>query len=99
MLWCLLLVALLSPDGQGLTSWLSCLLCFVTFPMYHGTHQNKGRGWRRETGLSPPVKCFLLTVTMRYFFSGSFMLFLSCVCYAFMRVCVLMPCGHLLGKG
>ena len=36
-------VVLLSPDGQGLTSWLSCLLCFVTFPMYHGTHQNKGR--------------------------------------------------------
>ena len=30
MLWCLLLVALLSPDGQGLTSWLSCLLCFLS---------------------------------------------------------------------
>ena len=27
------------------------------------------------------------------------MLFLSCVCYAFMRVCLLLPCGHLLGKG
>ena len=26
------------------------------------------------------------------------MLFLSCVCYAFVRVCLLMPCGH-LGKG
>ena len=33
------------------------------------------------------------------FFCGSFMLFLSCVCYAFVRVCLLMPCGHLLGKG
>ena len=28
---------------------------------------------------------------------GSFMLFLSF--YAFMHVCLLMPCGHLLGKG
>ena len=32
-------------------------------------------------------------------FCGSFMLFLSCVCYDFERVCLLMPCGHLLGKG
>ena len=28
-----------------------------------------------------------------------FMLFLSCFCYAFVRVSLLMPCGHLLGKG
>ena len=27
------------------------------------------------------------------------MLFLSCFCYAFVRVCLLMPCGHLLGEG
>ena len=32
VLWCLLLLALWSPGGRGLTSWLSCLLCFVTFP-------------------------------------------------------------------
>ena len=25
-------VALWSPAWKGLTSWLSCLLCFVTFP-------------------------------------------------------------------
>ena len=25
--------------------------------------------------------------------------FLSCVCYAFVRVCVFVPCGHLLGGG
>ena len=31
-LWCLFLVALWSPAGKELTSWLSCLLCFVTFP-------------------------------------------------------------------
>ena len=23
------------------------------------------------------------------------MLFLSCVCYSFVRLCLLMPCGHL----
>ena len=27
------------------------------------------------------------------------MLFLSCVCYAFVRGCLYVPCGHLLGKG
>ena len=27
------------------------------------------------------------------------MFFLSCVCYAFVRVCLYVPCGHLLGKG
>ena len=26
--------------------------------MYAGPQQNKGRGWRCETGLSPPVKYF-----------------------------------------
>ena len=26
------------------------------------------------------------------------MLFLSCFCYAFVHVCLLMPFGHLLGK-
>ena len=25
--------------------------------------------------------------------------FLSCVCYAFVRICLFVPCGHLLGKG
>ena len=27
------------------------------------------------------------------------MLFRSCVCYAFVHVCLFLPCGHLLGKG
>ena len=29
---CLSFVALWSSAGKGLTSWLSCVLCFVTFP-------------------------------------------------------------------
>ena len=32
-------------------------------------------------------------------FCGSFMFFLSCVCYDFVRVYLYVPCGHLLGKG
>ena len=32
VLSCLFLVALWSPAGKGLTSWLLCLSCFVTFP-------------------------------------------------------------------
>ena len=47
----------------------------------------------------PSSKIFFLTVPRRCFFCGSFMLFLSCFCYAIMHVCLLMPCGHLLGKG
>ena len=43
-------------------------------------------------------KVFLLTVPRRCFFCWSFMLFLSCFHYAFMHVCLLMPCGHPLGK-
>ena len=39
----------------------------------------------------PSSKIFLLTLPRRYFFCGSFMLFLSCVCYAFVHVCLLLP--------
>ena len=47
----------------------------------------------------PSSKIFLLTVPRRCFFCGSFMFFLSCVCYAFVCVCFYVPCGHLLRKG
>ena len=55
-----------------------------------------GAPWNR---FKPSSKIFLLTDPMWCFFCGSFMFFLSCFCYAFVRVCLLMPCGHLLGKG
>ena len=42
---------------------------------------------------------FLLTVPRWYFICGSSMFFLSCVCCAFVSVCLCVPCGHLLGKG
>ena len=66
---------------------------FSLFPkMCPGPHLNKGRVWRRENDLSPPVKYF----TDRSLWI--FMFFLSCVCYAFVRVCLSVPCGHLLGR-
>ena len=49
--------------------------------MFLGPHQNQGRGWRRETGLSPAVKYFtnrsqaVLLLWIFYVFA------LSCVCY------------------
>ena len=56
-------------------------------------------GWRHETGWSYPVKYFtdrskadLLLWILNVFF-------LSCVCYAFGRVCLFVPCGHLPWKG
>ena len=27
-----------------------------------------------------------------------YVFFLSCICYAFVHVCLCVPCGHLLGK-
>ena len=99
VLSCLFLVALWSPAGKGLTSWLSCSLCFVTFPNVSWSTTELRAGLAPWKWLKPSSKIFLLTVSMRYFFCASFMLFLSCVCYAFVCVCLLMPCGHLLGKG
>ena len=49
---------------------------------------------RRETGLSPLVKYFYWP-----FQCGASMSFLSWFYYAYVHVCLIMPCGHLLEKG
>ena len=57
------------------------------------------RGWRRKTGLSPPVKYFTdrsKSVLLLWIF---YVFVLSCVCYVFVRVCLYVLYGHLLGKG
>ena len=62
-------------------------------------HLNKGCGWRRKTGLSPPVKYFTdrsMAVLLLWIFH---VFFLACVCYVFVRVCLFVLCCHLLGKG
>ena len=46
----------------------------------------------------PSSKLFLLIVSMRYLFCGSFVFFYV-LCLSCFRVCSLLPCGHLLGKG
>ena len=51
------------------------------------------------TGLSPPVKYFTdrsKAVLLLWIF---YAFFLPCVCYAFVRACLYVLCGHLLGKG
>ena len=55
-----------------------------------------GATWNR---FKPSSKIFLPTVPRRYFFCGSFVLFLSCFRCACVHVFLLMPNGHLLGKG
>ena len=75
------------------------LVMFYHFPKYILVRiRIKG-----EAGAVKLVKALLtnilLTVPRRFFFCGSFMGFLSCVCYAFVRVCLYVHCGHLLGKG
>ena len=42
--------------------------------MFFDPYQNYGWGWRRETGFSPPVFVFLLTIPWRCFFCGSLLL-------------------------
>ena len=83
--------------GKG---WpLGCHVCCVLSlsQMCPSPHKNKGRGWRRETGLSPPVKYFTgrsKAVLLLWIICVIFVLCLSCV-----RFCSLQTCGHLLGKG
>ena len=72
--------------GKVLTSWLLCLLCFVTCPnISWSTSKSRARSgpwnWFKLSS-----KIFLLTVPRRYFFCGSFVLFMSCVCHAFASV-------------
>ena len=55
-----------------------------------------GTPWNR---FKPSCKIYLLTFSWWCFICGSFTLFLSYFCYAFVRICLLMSCGHLMGKG
>ena len=69
------------------SSYLCCIItqenCFIT--------------WNKLRNQFRIYQIILLTVPRRYFFCGSFVLF--CGCYVFVRVCLYVLCGHLLGKG
>ena len=51
-----------------------------------------------ETGISPPVKYFT-DRSKAVLLLLIFCVCLSFVCHAFVRICLYVPCGHLLGKG
>ena len=73
-----------------------CLFCVITPLIHIWTKGEVCSPWNR---LKPSSKIYLLTFPRRCFLCGSFLLFLSWFCCAFVRVCSLMSCGHLLGKG
>ena len=52
--------------------------------------RDKMLGWRRETGLSPPVKYFTDSSKAGTSF-WIFYVFLPCVCYAFVHVYLFVP--------
>ena len=53
------------------------ILFYSLIPQFDMQHDH-------ETSLSSPIKIFLLTVPRRCFFCGSFLLFMICVCHAFL---------------
>ena len=53
--------------------------------MCPGPHPKQGRGWRRETGLNPPVK---------YFTDSSKAVFLLWIFYIFSVLCLLCLCAR-----
>ena len=55
---CLFFLALWSPAGIGLTTLLSHVLCFVTFPNLSWSTSESRVRLVRETGLSPHAKYF-----------------------------------------
>ena len=86
---CVMFYCVLSLPGQVWYLIVSIPdLCLLTYIYIRKMLTN------RETGLSQPVK---------YFTDRSkavlLLFFLPCVCFAFVRVCLYVPCGHLLGKG
>ena len=90
-------------------SWFICSRrwCIDKLGVFHANqtsmrldpHQNQGWGCAPWNRFKPSSKIFLLTAPGWCVFCESFILFLSCFCYAFVCVCLLMPCGHLLRKG
>ena len=98
--WCLLFfVALWSPAGKGLTTWLSCVWCFVTFPNVSWSTSESRVRLAPLNWFKPSSKIFYWP-----FQGGTSFVDLLCFCsvlclLCFVRVCLYVHCGHLLGKG
>ena len=96
---CLFFVALWSPAGKGLASWLSCVLCFVTFPNVSWSTSESMVRLAPWNWFKPSSKIFYWP-----FQGGTSFVDLLCFCsvlclLCFVRVCLYVLCGHLLGKG
>ena len=87
LLSCLFLVALWSPAGKGLPSWLSCLLCFVSFP-------NVSRSTLELRGRLAPWNWFKPSSKIFYwpFQGGTSFVDLLCFCSV---LCLLCLCARL----
>ena len=59
----------------------------------------KGKRFIHYTTAAQPVKYFTDPSKAIFFFGSLCVFFLSCICHAFVRVCLFVPCGHLLEKG
>ena len=94
VLSCLFPVALWSSAGNWLTSLLSCLLLFVTFPNVSWSTSELRARLAPGNWFKPSSKIFLLNVPRPYFFCGSFVFLMSCVWYAFASVncCLVVTC-------
>ena len=99
VLSCLFHVALWSPAGKGLTSWLLCLLCFVTFQNVPWSTSELMARLAPWNWFKPSSKIFYWPFQCGTSFEDLYVFVLSCICYVFVRVCLYVLCGHLLGKG
>ena len=89
-------------------SWFICSWrwCIDKLGVFHANqiyicldpHLNYKWGWRRETGLSLPVK-YCTDRSKVVLLLCIFYVFLSCVCYAVVCACLFVAWGHLLGRG
>ena len=82
MLQCIFLVALWSLAGKGLTSWLSCMLCFVTFPNVSWSTSELGARLAPWKWFKPSSKI----LQKAYFCCGSFVFFVCCLCLVFLML-------------
>ena len=96
MLVCVVLCSLVVTCWERADLLAVVCVVFCHFPkMCLGPHQNQGWGWRRETGLSPPVKYFTDRSKAVLLFWIFDVFVLSCVCYVFcasVYMCFVVTC-------
>ena len=93
------LVALWSPAGKGLTSWLSCLLSYVTFSSVCWSTSELRARLASYNWFKPSSKIFYWL-----FQGGTSFVDILCFCSVLCLLCLcarlfICICGHLLGKG